>query len=87
MEAGEIPEIQSPRGGKPAGGVKKEVAVSKRGSLIIPKELIEDLGFKVGDQFLARKTKVGISLKLVWAGRFGERFLTARILEGAWSGR
>ena len=64
MEAGEIPEIQSPRGGKPAGGVKKEVAVSKRGSLIIPKELIEELGFKVGDLFLARKTKVGISLKL-----------------------
>jgi hypothetical protein len=64
MEAGEIPEIQSPRGGKPAGGVNKEVAVSKRGSLILPKELIEELGFKVGDQFLARKTKVGISLKL-----------------------
>jgi bifunctional DNA-binding transcriptional regulator/antitoxin component of YhaV-PrlF toxin-antitoxin module len=51
--------------GKPAGGVKKEVAVSKRGSLIIPKELIEELGFKVGDLFMARKTKVGISLKLV----------------------
>jgi hypothetical protein len=64
MEAGEIPEIQSPRGGKPAGGVKKEVAVSKRGSLVLPKELIEDLGFKVGDLFLARKTKAGISLKL-----------------------
>jgi hypothetical protein len=26
--------------------------------------LIEEMGFKVGDQFLARKTKVGISLKL-----------------------
>jgi hypothetical protein len=65
MEAGEIPEIQSPRGGKPAGGIKKEVPVNKRGSLIIPKDLIEDLGFKVGDQFLARKTKVGISLKLL----------------------
>jgi len=33
MEAGEIPEIQSPRGGKPVSGIKKEVAVSKRGSL------------------------------------------------------
>jgi hypothetical protein len=65
MEAGEIPEIQSPRGGKPSGGVKKEIAVSKRGSLILPKELIEELGFKVGDFFLARKTKVGISLKLI----------------------
>ena len=49
---------------KPAGGTKKEVAVSNRDSLILPKELIEELGFKVGDQFLARKTKVGISLKL-----------------------
>lgn len=65
MEAGEIPEIQSARGGKPSAGVKKEIAVSRRGSLIIPKELIEELGFNVGDLFLARKTKVGISLKLV----------------------
>jgi hypothetical protein len=65
MEAGEIPEIQSPRGGKPSGGIKKEVAVSKRGSLIISKDLIEELGFKVGDQFVTRKTKVGISLKLL----------------------
>jgi hypothetical protein len=64
METGEIPEIQSQRDGKPAGGVKKEVAVSKRGSLIIPKELVEALGFKVGDLFLARKTRTGISLKL-----------------------
>jgi len=64
METGEIPEIQSSRGGKPAGGVKKEVAVSKLGSLILPKELIEELGFKVGDLFLARKTKAGISLKV-----------------------
>jgi hypothetical protein len=64
METGKIPEIQSQRGGKPAGGVKKEVAVSKRGSLILSKELIEDLGFKVGDMFLARKTRMGISLKL-----------------------
>jgi hypothetical protein len=65
MEAGEIPEIQSPRGGKPSNGVKKEVSVSKRGSLIIPKELIEELGFKEKDLFVAGKTKTGISLKLV----------------------
>ena len=65
MDAGKIPEIQSSRGGKPAGGIKKEVAVSKRGSLVIPKDLIEDLGFKEGDVFFTRKTKAGISLKLV----------------------
>jgi bifunctional DNA-binding transcriptional regulator/antitoxin component of YhaV-PrlF toxin-antitoxin module len=47
----------------PAGGVKKEVTVSKRGSLILPKELIEELGFEVKDLFLARKTKAGILLK------------------------
>ena len=46
-------------------GVKKEVAVSKRGSLILLMELIEELGFKVGDLFLARKTRTGISLKLL----------------------
>jgi hypothetical protein len=65
IEAGKIPEIQSSRGGKPSNGVIKEVSVSKRGSLIIPKELIEELGFKVGGLFLARKTKAGISLKLL----------------------
>jgi hypothetical protein len=65
MESGKIPEIKSPRGGKPAGGIKKEVSVSKRGSLIIPKGLIEELGFKEGDLFVTRKTKAGISLKLV----------------------
>ena len=42
-----------------------KLAYAKRGSLILSKELIEELGFKVGDQFLARKTKVGISLKLI----------------------
>ena len=65
METGEIAEIQSSRGGKPSNGVKKEVSVSKRGSLVIPKELIEELGFKEKDLFVTRKTKAGISLKLV----------------------
>jgi hypothetical protein len=65
METGEIPEIQSARGGKPLNGVKKEVSVSKRGSLVIPKELIEELGFKEKDLFVTRKTRAGISLKLV----------------------
>lgn len=65
MEAGKVPEIQTPRGGKSSNGAKKEVSVSKRGSLVIPKDLIEELGFKEGDQFITRKTRAGISLKLV----------------------
>jgi hypothetical protein len=48
METGEIPEIQSQRDGKPAGGVKKEVAVSKRGSLIIPKDWLKSWVLKWG---------------------------------------
>ena len=64
MEAGEIPEIQSSRSGKPSNGIKKEVSVSKLGNLIIPKELIEELGFKEKDLFVTRKTRTGISLKL-----------------------
>jgi hypothetical protein len=65
METGEIPEIQSARGAQPSNGVKKEVSVSKRGSLVMPKELIEELGFKEKDLFVTRKTKAGISLKLI----------------------
>ena len=45
--------------------VKKEVSINKRGSLIIPKYLVQDMGFKEGDTFEARKTKAGVSLKKV----------------------
>ena len=62
MNAGKAPQIQSGRG-KSTGAPSKETMVSKRGSIVIPKALIEEMGFKEGDKFTVRKTKSGISLK------------------------
>ncbi len=41
--------------------------VSKRGSVVIPKAMIDEMGFKEGNRFTVRKTKSGISLKAVEA--------------------
>ena len=42
-----------------------DVAVSMRGSVVIAKALIDEMGFAVGDKFAIRKTKSGISLKKI----------------------
>ena len=64
MQAGKAPEIMSGRAkAKPAAS--KEVLVSKRGSVVIPKGMVADMGFKQGSKFVVRKTKAGISLKQV----------------------
>ena len=42
---------------------KKEILVNKRGSLIVPRDMIDEMGFKMEDTFLVRKTKSGISLR------------------------
>ncbi len=62
MDAGKAPEIKSGRG-KAKAAPKKEVVVSKRGSVVIPKGLIGEMGFEQGTKFTVRKTKAGISLK------------------------
>jgi hypothetical protein len=62
MEAGKIAEIVGGRGGGKSEPTN-EVQVGKRGSLIIPKGLVENLGLGIGDKFAVRKTKAGISLK------------------------
>lgn len=49
--------------GDPTGKNDKGIVVNKRGSLIIPKEMVEEMGFKLEDGFSVRKTKAGISLK------------------------
>lgn len=43
----------------------KELVVNKRGSLVIPREMVDEMGFKVEETFTVRKTKAGISLKKV----------------------
>ena len=62
MEAGKIPEIVGGRGGAKSTPTN-EVTVGKRGSLIIPKGMVESLGLGIGDKFVVRKTKAGVSLK------------------------
>jgi hypothetical protein len=53
------------KGGRGAGKSKavKNVGVGKRGSIIIPKDLVEKLGVGAKDTFVVRKTKAGIALK------------------------
>ena len=55
------------KGGRGAGKAKKvkQVSVGKKGSIIIPKELVESLGVGADEKFTVRKTKAGIALKKV----------------------
>lgn len=63
MNSGKASQIQSGRGGSIKTAASKEVFVSKRGSVVIPKLMIEEMGFAEGSKFSVRKTKSGISLK------------------------
>ncbi|MEW5725290.1 MAG: hypothetical protein AB1896_19405 [Thermodesulfobacteriota bacterium] len=49
---------------KPAR-TSKELRVNKRGSLVVPRELIEEMGFNMGDTFSVRKSAAGVSLKKI----------------------
>jgi AbrB family looped-hinge helix DNA binding protein len=60
MELGMIPKVVDSRA---VSTPDKEATVNKRGSLIIPKEVVDELGFKENDSFTVKKTKAGISLK------------------------
>ena len=62
IQAGEAPEIKMGRASKKVEPLKNTF-VSKRGSVIINKILVAEMGFKEGDQFSVRKTKSGISLR------------------------
>lgn len=43
----------------------RDVKVNKRGSLVLPRTLLEEMGFDLEDTFIIRKTKAGISLRKV----------------------
>jgi hypothetical protein len=62
IQSGQAPEIKTGRAPKKAEPAK-EALVNKRGSVVINKGLVADMGFEEGDKFLIRKTKSGISLK------------------------
>jgi AbrB family looped-hinge helix DNA binding protein len=56
--------IKGGRGAVKANKVKA-IGVGKRGSIIIPQDLVESLGIEAGEKFTVRKTKAGIALKNV----------------------
>jgi hypothetical protein len=62
IEAGRAPQIQTSRASAKKT-LSKEALVGKSGSVVIPKALIEEMGFTEGEKFGVRKTKAGISLK------------------------
>lgn len=64
MKVGKVPEVKSGRI-KKTGNTTKEALVSKRGSVVISKAVIDEMGFALGDKFSIRKTKSGISLRKV----------------------
>jgi hypothetical protein len=43
----------------------KGIKVNKRGSLVVPKVRIQEMGFKVGEVFSIKPSKAGISLKRI----------------------
>lgn len=65
MEKGKAHKIVRERNVAADKRSNKETKVNKRGSLVIPKEFVEEAGFKVGDSFTLRKSAAGISLKKI----------------------
>ena len=62
---GQAPAIATKRG-RAATVVSDDdavVKVTKRGSISVPKDLIEEMGYEEGDGFVVRKTKAGMILK------------------------
>jgi hypothetical protein len=43
----------------------QKVKIGKRGSISIPKQLVAELGFNIGDRFRVRPSKAGLSLKKI----------------------
>ena len=63
MHTGEAPEIKGKGRTKKEKPVDTKVTVNGRGSLIIPKVLVESMNLKPGASFEAKKTSSGITLK------------------------
>ena len=63
VSKGEAPAIAGRQKSAASVSKSKSIVVNKRGSLVIPRPLVEEMGFKLDDAFNIRKTKAGISLK------------------------
>lgn len=65
IDAGEISGIVGGRGGSKKAAAPKTVKIGKRGSIIVPAEMVSDLGLGSEGAFTVKKTKVGLALKKV----------------------
>jgi hypothetical protein len=65
MESGGAPKIKGKGRTKKVKSVNTKVTVNGRGSLIIPKVLIESMKIKEGQTFEVKLTKSGLQLKNV----------------------
>ena len=65
IEAGKAQGITARQ--RKAKGTEKpnKIRVNKRGSLVIPKEIIDEMGFEIGQGFTVTTSKAGVSLKRV----------------------
>jgi hypothetical protein len=61
MESGMVPEVKGGRSAKEKGSMSGKVSIHKRGSLVVSKAVVDDLGFKEGNASEAKKSKVGIT--------------------------
>ena len=66
-QKGKIPAITTSRRGRTPSpkSPSQGLTIGKRGSLIIPRELIEEMGFEIGDTFSVRKSAAGVSLRKI----------------------
>ena len=65
MDTGEATKIKGQGRTKKEKPVDTKVSVNGRGSLIIPKILIEDMDIKAGETFEVKKVPSGIALKKI----------------------
>jgi hypothetical protein len=65
IAAGKIPAIMGGRGSQKTKSKKKLVGVGKRGSIIVPADVVLGLGVGKNERFAVRKTKGGLALKKV----------------------
>jgi hypothetical protein len=63
IATGEVPAIAGGRGGKKADKAKL-LKVGKRGSIIIPAEIVAEMGIESDVKFAIRKSKSGLALKI-----------------------
>jgi len=66
IESGEAPKIKG-AGQKKKKALNMKIKMNSRGSLIIPKKLVDRMNVKVGETFEVKKTAAGIQLKKIKA--------------------